>query len=320
MNTKILKETKDRTLKEEQRYQDDKSQLCHQTLKTSQYEQHKDINPPRVPGTCQWVLTHQQYLQWYESAGDDLLWISADPGCGKSVLAKSLVDNELQNTDDHTVCYFFFKDNDEQDNLATALCAILHQLFSSKRSLIRYAIPAWEKNAGELRKEVPELWRILIDAGTALETHHVTCVLDALDECRLTDRRWLIDLLSSFYVQISRSQLMTRRGRSKFLVTSRPYDDIQIEFQRTLDNLPTIRLRGEEENDQIRREIDLVIRMQVEKLTTDLILDSQTKNQMEDKLLKMEHRTYLWLYLAIEGIYETYRKSLRPRQASIKLL
>src|SRR5690348_12943644 len=128
VNKEILEEGKKRSLKEEIRYQDDKHRLCHQTLKTSQYEQHKDINPPRVSGTCQWVLTHKRYLKWHESALDDLLWISADPGCGKSVLAKSLIDNEFQNTDSHTVCYFFFKDNDEQDNIATALCALLHQL------------------------------------------------------------------------------------------------------------------------------------------------------------------------------------------------
>ena len=34
----------------------------------------------------------------------------------------------------------------------------------------------------------------------------------------------------------------------------------------------------------------------------------------------MEHRTYLWLYLAIEGIYEIYRDSLRPKKALIALL
>ena len=124
-------------------------------------------------------------------------------------------------------------------------------------------------------------------------------------------------MLSNFYTQISASSSTTRNGRLKFLVTSRPYDDIQIEFQKTLDNLPTIRLRGEEENDQIHHEIDSVIRMRVAKLATDLKLDDQTKGRLETKLLEMEHRTYLWLYLAIQGIYETYRNSLRPEEASI---
>jgi hypothetical protein len=95
-------------------------------------------------------------------------------------------------------------------------------------------------------------------------------------------------MLAKFYTQISRSSSGTRLGQSKFLITSRPYDDIQVEFQRTLEDLPTIQLRGEEENDQIHQEIDLVIRMRVAKLTTDLKLDGQIKDRLETKLLEMD--------------------------------
>jgi hypothetical protein len=34
----------------------------------------------------------------------------------------------------------------------------------------------------------------------------------------------------------------------------RPQDDIQTEFKKTIDDLPTIRLRGDEGNDQLRQE------------------------------------------------------------------
>ncbi|KAK5202228.1 hypothetical protein LTR41_012027, partial [Exophiala xenobiotica] len=186
--------------------------------------------------------------------------------------------------------------------------------------LFHHAIPAWEGTGDKVTKEVAELWRTLLVAARDDQVHDVTCVLDALDECRLSDRRLLIDMLANFYTQTSRCLSGTRRGRLKFLITSRPYDDIQVAFQKTLDDIPTLRLRGEEENDQIHQEIDLVIRMRVAKLSTDLKLDGQTKDRLETKLLEMEHRTYLWLYLAIESIYETYRNSLRPEEASIKLL
>ncbi|KAG9992121.1 purine and uridine phosphorylase, partial [Aureobasidium melanogenum] len=77
-------------------------------LKISTNEQFKNINPDRVDQTCQWALSHPLYRRWRDSAADDLLWISADPGCGKSVLSKSLVDEELRSdADDSTVCYFF---------------------------------------------------------------------------------------------------------------------------------------------------------------------------------------------------------------------
>lgn len=45
-------------------------------------------------------------------------------------------------TDTHSVCYFFFKDNEEQDSIAIALCAILHNLFSCRPELIRHAAKA----------------------------------------------------------------------------------------------------------------------------------------------------------------------------------
>jgi hypothetical protein len=142
--------------------------------------------------------------------------------------------------------------------------------------------------------------------------------LDALDECQPADRQWLVEMLSGFYTQTSPSRSTARRGRLKFLVTSRPYDDIQDRFQQIPDHLPAIRLRGGEENDQIHQEIDLVIRKRVAEMAKALELDGQIKDELEEKLLTMEHRTYLWLYLALEGIRETYKDSLRPEEASIE--
>lgn len=132
--------------KKENRYQNDQHRYCHQAFKTSTYEEFKDLpcqNHDPIEGTCQWVLAHTRYLRWYVRPSDDLLWISTDPGCGETALTKSLVDNELRNTDKHNICYFFFfKDNEEQDNLVTALCALLHQLFAHQPWLIRHAAPA----------------------------------------------------------------------------------------------------------------------------------------------------------------------------------
>ncbi|KAM5342918.1 hypothetical protein ACJ41O_013884 [Fusarium nematophilum] len=65
-----------------------------------------------------------------------MLWVSANPGCGKSVLAKYLVDSKLQTTEPRTTCYFFFKDDFEDQRSATsALSCILHQLFIQREDL-----------------------------------------------------------------------------------------------------------------------------------------------------------------------------------------
>ncbi|EED13122.1 hypothetical protein TSTA_056210 [Talaromyces stipitatus ATCC 10500] len=109
----------------------DSHHRCHQVFKTSTYEKFKNINPNRVEGTCEWALKSPEYQRWWNTTSNDLLWISADPGCRKSVLAKSLID-EVFAAADLTVfiVYLFFEDNDEQNSIATALCVVLHQLFS----------------------------------------------------------------------------------------------------------------------------------------------------------------------------------------------
>ncbi|KAL8795914.1 MAG: hypothetical protein Q9195_001658 [Heterodermia aff. obscurata] len=284
----------------------------------SDYESQKNINPDRADGTCQWVFKHQYYRNWYDNPEDDLLWISADPGCGKSVLSKSLIDHDLSENQADRVCYFFFKDNENQDSLALALCALIHQLFTDQPKLIQYAIPSWDKAGDKVQQEADELWRILLGASRDVKAGRTIYVLDALDECGDNDRKRLIAMLAAF--SRNRSTHPQRSGWMKFLVTSRPYNWIQDQFQETLQSWPSIRLRGEDETDQIRQEIDLVVKAKVEKLASNLGLDAETKEKVKTKLLAMEHRTYLWLYLAIEEVRDTYRESLWPHKESILLL
>ncbi|KIW54608.1 hypothetical protein PV05_06957 [Exophiala xenobiotica] len=298
-----LHEVKRENKKQEQRYQINQARKCHQAFKTSTYEQFKDVNPDRVEGTCRWVLSHPQYLQWATSDEDNFLWISADPGCGKSVLAKSLVDNELRTTIDHTVCYFFFKDNEQQDKLTTALCALLHQLFSHQPQLVQYAISAWEKTGDNVVKEVPELWRTLLAAAMGHEAHDVTCVLDALDECRLPDRQRLIDMLGRFYAQISPSSSTTRRGRLKILVTSRPYFEVVQGFHRNARHRHLYHIAAEKENASLTSDVQLYVRQRLNDLSVSNISPQQIC-VVEEKLMLAHQHNFLCAFLLTESLFE----------------
>jgi hypothetical protein len=61
------------------------------------------------------VLGDPTFKRWRESDHDDLLWSSAGPGCGKSVLSRVLIDEDLLGADNAFKGYFFFKDNTEAD-------------------------------------------------------------------------------------------------------------------------------------------------------------------------------------------------------------
>lgn len=295
-------------------------QECHRAFKTSTYEQFKNINPERLDGTCRWVVENPQYLDWWNNNHNDLLWISADPGCGKSVLAKSLIEIDFRRSDDRlAVCYFFFKDNDEQNSFTTALCAMLHQLFKVNPELIRHALPSWRENGIKLQYEVDELWRIFMDATSDPACCNTVCIFDGLDECQSNDRDKLISRLEKFYIE---THLFNRGNWLKFLVTSRPYDEIRFALEPVTRSFPWIHLNGDQESEHMHEEISLVVKIRVAELAENLseMLSVETRERLEKELLQMEHRTYLWLHLAMDNIRTTFQQSIRPDEESIQMV
>ena len=246
------------------------------------------------------------------------MWISADPGCGKSVLAKALIDEDLWSPAPSApnICYFFFKENEEQNSLATALCAILHQLFGNQPNLLHRAIDIWSSNRPTLQKEPETLWRIFQEVLDNTEARDTFCILDALDECREVDQARLITFILMFLNK--RVESNGSKARVKFLITSRPYEDIEARFERGAESIPNIRLRGEDENETIREEIDLVIGVRMKELAKELNLRETFQKNLERQLLAMQHRTYLWLHLAIDDIRHMLKKSLRLEQETIR--
>ena len=66
---------------------------CLRALYTSDYGALKRSVPSRLSGTCTWFSEHPRYLKWHQELDSSLLWLSADAGCGKSVISSYLVTN-----------------------------------------------------------------------------------------------------------------------------------------------------------------------------------------------------------------------------------
>jgi len=279
---------------------------CHAAFRVSDYVSDKDRNPRRVPGTCGWFKDHENYQKWRCNDEKDLLWVSADPGCRKSVLSRFLVEDLLP-VEGTNIYYFFFKDEGkEQKSAASAVCALLHQLYTDKPALIKHALPVFNKEGEKIQTLFSELWAILRASVTDPTAGNTICVLDALDECEESGRILLIDSLKQFH---RNSGWNGTNGFVKFLVTSRPYQSIERKF-RVLENaLPQIRLAGEDETESIKEEIDLVIKDRVGGLRDDLELDSRVAGNLESKLLSMDHRTYLWLKLVLFELENNFSAS-----------
>ncbi|KAJ5197517.1 hypothetical protein N7449_007996 [Penicillium cf. viridicatum] len=293
--------------------QTDEERKCVQLFRQSNsYENQKSRTPKRVLETGKWFLENDKFLDWRKNEGPDLLWLSAKPGSGKSVLAKTIIDEGLailSHQKQSAVCYFFFKDiSPYQRSAVSAISAILHQLFSAFPSLVKHALMPYHLNGKDLLHLFDEMFGILCQAATDPTVGRVVCVLDALDECSDEDRFSLIGAITNLYHEANNSSSVDDQPKLKFLLTSRPYSHIHSQFHDLMKETPTIHLSGDHESEKIKDEIDLVIDDTIPKLAAERGFDEKATKYLLEELHTVDNRTYLWLSLIMDEI----RLSERP--------
>lgn len=288
--------------------------------------------PARASGTCEWFFTDPSFQKWRNDESSGLFWLSAGPGCGKSVLSKALIDEchlETSTTtfnlsaddspvtiDNSTLCYFYFKDGDEKRvNATNALCSLLHQVFTddNTRPLIQLGLDLYKDNNDNIKHSISHLWNLLIKCSQK-SSGPIICVLDALDECGESSRQALIDKLEAFYG----SGDDEARGKLKFFITSRPYGDLEDAFEGFTENMSYFRFDGDARSDDISHDINLVIDQQVQSLGKKRKFNQDTLDKISARFKSMGTRTYLWLYLTM-GIING-NKTRYSRAAAIEEL
>lgn len=309
----ILKASEQET---RQPHMDEQQRQLLQCL-ASDYDSYKDFNPKKVQGTCEWLFNDERFRQWRDRDASSLLWVSAGPGCGKSVLSRALIDEDRLSINITTakVCHFFFKDGYEGRMKSTdALCAILHQVISGDGTgaLLKIAIEPYRSHGNTIKSNFSMLWRTLIQCAESAGSGEIVCLLDALDECEKTSRQQLIDNLKEFYDCDGYRKLPVKL---KFIITSRPYDDLEMHFE-AFATTAYLRFDGDEKSSEIGREIDLVIDDQVKKIAAKF--SEHDRRAIANHLKGMENRTYLWLYLIFDTIKEKF--SRYRKRSSIEAL
>jgi hypothetical protein len=237
------------------------------------------------------------------------LWVSADPGCGKSVLMSFLV-NHLKSKNNwrdsgekditttpktvDSACHFFFTDdNEDQRDLSCALSAILHQIFKTQPELLYQIIEDEKLTNFGITKNSHTLWKMFETIVRQRQAQNITIILDALDECQETSVRFLTSKLCQFYSR--GADELEKPPFIKFIITSRPENAIKAAFLK----LPTIRLRGEDEVEAISKDVERVILANIEDLVAHG-LPKKTLTDLQKRLVDGADRTFLWTTLIIK--------------------
>ncbi|KAI9853089.1 MAG: hypothetical protein M1838_001590 [Thelocarpon superellum] len=279
---------------------------CLQCLCTSDYDGHKQSIVNRVDGTCTWFLEHSRYRSWLEQENTSLLWISGDPGCGKSVLASFLVEDlKCHSAPSASICFFFCDDKvDSQKDATAILCGLLHQLLSTNRALLRHATAVFERRGSRMSGELPSLWEIFRDMCADPAAGEVICVIDALDECEESDRTRLLKLMVPYLTTRAKST-SSQLPALRVLMTSRPYESIETLFHR----VPNVRLKAEDESESISADIATVIRQRLNELEFMTSCTKGTREKIEQRLIANADRTFLWVSVVLELLETSTRAS-----------
>ncbi|KAI8716578.1 NACHT domain-containing protein [Fusarium sp. LHS14.1] len=263
-----------------------------QKLYGSSHYHFKNSHSQRIDGTCEWFTSHPRFHLWRDSEPSSLLWVTGEPGCGKSVLSRYLADEVLRNL---SLCYFFFKADTKRQNTAEdALCCILRQLLEQRPQLLSDRIlQLLEDDGDRIRVSIRRLWRILILATSRNKASQIVCILDGLDECQEESRRLLVDTLNAFFAEGRTTP------RLKVLITSRTLSHSE---RRLYKPTSTIHLGRDPQSDfgSLGAEIDLAVSHRLTDLRTKLNLTKSEQRRLAMEIKQVPERTHLLVFLILE--------------------
>ncbi len=181
--TELLRAAEFRKEAERRQHEELKVQ-CERWLKPSNVKHvHLHQVRARLDGTCDWITSNDVFKRWVQlgcsTTQDRLLVISGTHGCGKSVLASSIVVR-LEKDEQHTLFFAFSSSDGSRQNsenlVRTLISQLLHET-GNKESL---------DTVHHLRLDgqptVSALWDVFECTASAL-TKPVYCIIDGIDEC-----------------------------------------------------------------------------------------------------------------------------------------
>jgi Cdc6-like AAA superfamily ATPase len=185
---------------------------------TDYHSQHNDLIGRRQEGTGEWLLKSCKFQQW--AKGEEyILFCPGIPGAGKTITASIVIDylyKRCRSDPSIGIAFLYcnFKRQQEQRPIDLFL-SLLKQLSQRLPSMPGCVIKLYKNH--ERDRTRPSLLEVSVALQTVItECSRAFIIIDALDECKASDR---LELLSEIFK-------IQDRTKSNFLATSRFIPDI----------------------------------------------------------------------------------------------
>jgi Cdc6-like AAA superfamily ATPase len=267
------------TLRRMAHSQDDEKVLSWLGSNTAQ-NNHNTARKKHEPTTGNWFLQSETFTQW-SNATKSSLWLYGKAGSGKTILCSTIIERIIEicgSSNPADKCAYFYFDFQAKWNVDDMLRSIIVQFCASKREVPRELHHLHQECLdGRRQPRKSSLLEILFSLLTTSSRTFV--ILDALDEC--INRADLLDTIEEI-VKVSTKYL-------NVVVTSRKERDID----KRLKTLFVYDVALEENviDSDITLHIHECLKNDAELRTWDL----ETKNNIEQALLKGAHGMYYYL-------------------------
>ncbi len=202
--------------------------------------QQSDHISRRQPGTGQWLLNSAEYQEWLKTPGKTL-FCPGIPGAGKTILTAIVIDDIYSRSQFDTsvgIAYLYcdFGRQHEQ-NIESLLANLLKQLAQRQDSIPDHIQTLYKKHTDKSTRPSRNDISSALHSVSALYSN-VFIIIDALDECQVTDGCRAELLVEIFGLQA--------RARARIFATSRFDPEIEKNFEQT----KSLEIRASEEDVQ----------------------------------------------------------------------
>ncbi|KAI4599633.1 hypothetical protein KJ359_001730 [Pestalotiopsis sp. 9143b] len=195
----------------------------------------------------------QAYTTW-KTGGSSFLWLHGIPGCGKTILTSTVIE-DLQKSQSHaqTLLYFYFDFTDSRkQSFENTLRSLVWQIYYQNKVARKHLDSLYSSACqnGKVQPSFDSLRKVFTEMIGNLG--EVWIVLDALDEC--TPRGDLLAWLRSV------NQDLSVQVKMHLLVTSRPEQDIKSAIKRYACDEQIIAIRDDLLKGDIRNYVQARVR------------------------------------------------------------
>lgn len=251
-----------------------------------------------LEGCYEWILQDPNFRKWQDDDECRLLWMSGDPGKGKTMLMISLVRELSQLTNNSSALTFFFcQSTDSGLNTATSvLRGLLWKLIHEYPSIGHYLHEDFKHAGRQLFESSNAFYTLRSILSKTLKDPTLPVVyllIDALDECNV-GRKDLLDFIAQ--------NAADKSSKAKWLVSGRNNLDIK-ELLRPAGCHCMISLELNARH--VAKAVNLFIDFKMDQLVERKEYHKTLQEQVKSYLTEKADSTFLWVALVCKRLEET---------------